>query len=134
MVKLAENDRVAFEAYQDRSIAEDGNISYSGININIGNGLDAKTGIFTAPKAGIYIIRYQDLSNNPWHLARLYLNGDLVTKQEGDHGQSSMFMEMLKLEKNDKVWINYKLIRKPQRHPFKVYPALRFFGYMLFSF
>ena len=34
MVKLEENDRVAFEAYQDRSIAKDGNIFYSGVDLD----------------------------------------------------------------------------------------------------
>ena len=49
---------VAFDAYRDESYVNGGEdyLTFSGCTVNIGNGMCPKTGEFTCPEPGLYLI------------------------------------------------------------------------------
>ena len=55
---------VIFSAYRNSGISSPGTITYSGTNVNIGNGLNIENGIFTAPKTGHYFFQFQALCDD----------------------------------------------------------------------
>ena len=56
--KINDLNKVFFNGYGTSSHGT-GTVRYSGVNANVGNGLDITTGIFTAPTQGFYFIQFQ---------------------------------------------------------------------------
>lgn len=54
-------------------------ITYNGLNVNEGNGMNANTGVFTAPKKGIYQFQFHAITNVVT-LTQVYLQVNGVTR------------------------------------------------------
>merc|ERR1712062_766480 len=53
------NEKVIFAAVRSSSgNLDSGTITYDSLTTNIGNGMDASTGIFTAPTSGLYMFTF----------------------------------------------------------------------------
>ncbi len=49
---------MAFDAYRDESYVNGGEdyLTFSGCNVNIGNGMNSKSGEFKCPEGGLYLL------------------------------------------------------------------------------
>ena len=71
---------VIFNAYRFDNISLPGTITYSGANVNLRNGLDPSTGIFTAPTPGFYFFQFQALAaNGKANFISIKHNGEMVS-------------------------------------------------------
>lgn len=51
--------KIHFDAYKTTGVSNVNNIvTYDGIHVNVGNGMDIRTGIFTALVAGVYLFNF----------------------------------------------------------------------------
>ena len=76
--------------------------------LNVGNAMDMTTGIFTAPKAGIYYFAYNGIKDAYAAATDLYLqlNGNNTAVAHATHNQGGMAMAVhatLKLQAGDKI-------------------------------
>ena len=70
---------VLFDAFQGQDHTTTGPITYSGVNAQLGKGMDTSGGTFTAPVSGIYYLRFQGLTDNGnSNLIKMKLNGKIV--------------------------------------------------------
>ncbi|XP_057377829.1 uncharacterized protein LOC130699601 [Daphnia carinata] len=112
--------------------------------VNIGNSMNLKTGIFTAPRDGIYFFSFNGLVsslpnvNESGHLGvSLFLNAIQVTKSYQYEDNVTMLSDRpltlqttLKLKANDRVWLQIGL--GPTNSLFDDYNGyVRFTGFML---
>ena len=58
------NEKVIFAAVRTSSgdMGSSGTITYDSLTTNIGNGMDASTGKFTAPTSGLYMFTFSGIS------------------------------------------------------------------------
>jgi hypothetical protein len=97
-------------------------IPFDLVRVNEGNAMDLTSGIFTAPRPGIYFfsfageVRILDNSSGTWFFSYLYLNGNqigtsFVQENKGPVDQyiPMSFQWTLNLKKGDQLWvqINY---------------------------
>ncbi len=56
---------VFFSAYRTTSCCNNRNtvITYNGLNVNVGSGMNISTGVFTAPRKGIYQFQFNGVTN-----------------------------------------------------------------------
>ena len=74
---------VIFNAYRHNNMSSPGTITYSGTNVNLGNGLNSATGIFTAPRSGFYFFQFQALSDDgEANFITIKHNGEAVSSYE----------------------------------------------------
>ena len=86
--------------------------------LNIGNAMDLTSGIFTAPRTGIYSFSFTGFVHIPASSHRLYiyvemhLNGNVTGKGHAAHEGSAYdqwpsysFQSTLDLQKADKIWL-----------------------------
>ena len=70
---------ILFDAFQTQYHTTTGPITYSGVNVQLGNGLNTSGDIFTAPVSGIYYLHFQGLiDNGDPNLINMKLNGKIV--------------------------------------------------------
>lgn len=108
MVK--KQDPIAFSAYRtsSQSVSKNEKVKFDNVWTNFGNGYDPNTGIFAAPRAGLYHITavIQSTSRSNFY-PRLYHNkvqvsGSYIT---GDGYKTGTFDVVFRLQKADKVYI-----------------------------
>lgn len=105
---MAKRTTVAFSAYtrNSQAITSYTNIKFEEVWTNIGNGYDSSTGIFTAPRQGVYHITAViiSVSGKRLHLHlrhnNKYTAGSYVT---GDGHKTGTFDVVFSLQKADKV-------------------------------
>ena len=78
-----EATKVAFDAYRTSPFEQNyAKITYSNTSINLGNGLNISSGIFTAPIAGYYFFIFQSKSENvDFAWATIYHNGEIASQE-----------------------------------------------------
>lgn len=59
---LLEDSEVIFNVNRQTSFKGSGIVTYSGIGVNLGNGMSASDGIFTAPVSGTYYFHFQGVA------------------------------------------------------------------------
>ncbi|CAC5425150.1 C1QL [Mytilus coruscus] len=107
--------RVAFYAYMsvDRGIdwfSLNKKIIYDKVNLNIGDGYDALTGVFTAPSSGTYIFNTVSVAYNKSYMTLLLkINGitaDIAFPDAYDHDDRSTAttVTIVMLQKGDQVY------------------------------
>ena len=72
---------VFFSAYRTTSWCNNPNtvITYNNLNVNEGNGMSTSTGVFTAPKKGIYQFQFNGITNIG-NLTQVFLQVNGITK------------------------------------------------------
>lgn len=107
---VTKRDPVAFSVYRtsSQSVSNNGKVKFDKVLTNVGNKYDPNTGIFTAPRAGLYHITAVILSpHGEDYYARLYHNkvsasGSYIT---GDGYKTGTFDVVFSLQKGDEVYI-----------------------------
>ncbi|KAK0067630.1 complement C1q-like protein 4 [Biomphalaria pfeifferi] len=86
-------------------------LKYQKINANLGNGYNSNTGIFTAPRAGVYTVYLNGRSQKDKELyMALYLNNNnqrimtIFTSANNKHGRTNN-SATLKLNKGDRLYV-----------------------------
>ena len=52
-------DKIAFDGFRSDSMSSPGTVNYSGSYVNEGLGLDVSTGLFVAPRKGLYAFHFR---------------------------------------------------------------------------
>ncbi|CAC5365377.1 unnamed protein product [Mytilus coruscus] len=110
---MAKRTSVAFSAYTTRqqAITSYTNVKFENVRTNIGNGYNPSTGIFTAPRQGVYHITAVVMSDHDKNLYlrekhnKKYTAGSLAT---GDGSKTGTFDIVLNLQKGDKVSVEIR--------------------------
>ena len=63
-MKTFKKDNVAFDGYRDDSMSSPGTVTYSGSYTNDGLGLDVSTGLFVAPRKGLYAFHFRAVTDD----------------------------------------------------------------------
>lgn len=109
---LKTRDVVAFSAYRIYSQTFTGsgkNFKFDKIRSNIGNGYDSSTGIFTAPRQGVYHFTAYAVSVSGKHFYfRLLHNSELTARSyvTGDGHKTGILDVILNLKKGDLVSVD----------------------------
>ena len=102
--------RIIFSAYKDGGIGYfSGDVTYTTLVENVGNGLDTRTGVFSCPQAGLYMFSFSGTTRNQEiaTYVRIYINGveDLVLYSQSDDDNRDCISHtwLSHLNINDKV-------------------------------
>ncbi|XP_076079018.1 complement C1q tumor necrosis factor-related protein 3-like [Mytilus galloprovincialis] len=103
-------DPVAFVAYRTRSqsLVNGTKVVFDKIWTNVGNGYQPSTGIFTAPRAGLYHLSAVAMSRNGNQLyVRLLHNGQSKSGSwvTGDGRKTGILNAVLSIQKGDEICI-----------------------------
>jgi hypothetical protein len=93
-------------------------IPFDSTVVNEGNAMDLTSGIFTAPRPGIYFFsfagtaRLYSSSSSSWFVCRLVLNGNLIGSSHVEEKTNPVdqwspvtLQSTLNLKKGDRVWV-----------------------------
>lgn len=106
---------VYFYVQKDKSQEGDGIVTFELTRLNVGGAMNAKTGIFTAPRNGIYSFAFTGLGHFPtksWNILRIDLmlngvevgRGATVSRDDGSFHTVSLH-STLELETGNQVWL-----------------------------
>jgi len=108
-VKSAESGIYFHVQIGNRSVPENGVLRYDHLTSNVGGGMNLKTGVFTAPKAGLYIFSFS-IGKNGFSIDYLSIFLRLNGKPIGYSGTSTGFFvawatlqPILKLKRGDRI-------------------------------
>ena len=105
--------RVAFTAgvTSGSSTWNSGTLVFDVVILNLGNGYNPSTGVFTSPVAGTYVFYVTAIEYNKQYLyADIVLNSVSKVKLVGDNTagyQTGTNMVVLNLQKGDSVWVKH---------------------------
>ena len=106
--------RVYFDVFRKEGQTAVGNIvTYQGVNVNVGDAMDYKEGIFTAPHDGVYMFSFTAVKiENSFDLRFLMQrNGVVVTttygSSEGDTSITLSMFVILQLNRGDRMTIQH---------------------------
>ncbi|CAC5358875.1 unnamed protein product [Mytilus coruscus] len=105
---VAKNDVIAFSAYRSasQSLSSGTIVHFDKVWTNIGNGYNPNTGIFTAPRTGLYHFTSVVMSGHNSIILRLFLNDSIKSMiYVFDEYDTSSFDVLLSLEKSDTILI-----------------------------
>jgi len=94
-------------------------VKFEDVRVNRGQGYDPSTGVFTAPRKGLYHISCLILGENG-HVVRNQLNKNdaLYTKGYSTKGvnTSSTISSLMEMKKGDRVFIKHRVSASQQIH------------------
>ena len=69
--------RIIFSAYKAEGGEFSGDVTYSTLVENVGNGLDIRTGVFSCPQSGLYMLSFSGSSvdRSTATYVQIYING-----------------------------------------------------------
>ena len=90
--------------------------------LNVGGAMNPSTGIFTAPRNGIYSFHFSGIAHYPpsssMSIVRvaLMLNGDIIGRSASDTNDNAAYFthslhSTLELKTGDKVWLNLDYVQ-----------------------
>ena len=108
------NEKVIFAAVRSSSgNLDSGTITYDSLTTNIGNGMDASTGKFTAPTSGLYMFTFSGISASKntaevtiqvWkNDSRIFVIDDEEDKKSGANERNIAYSWMFDLSMDDTV-------------------------------
>jgi hypothetical protein len=111
-LNLMKQSKICFDAASDQSFSLlNTPIPYTITTLNVGNGLNAQTGIFSAPQIGNYFLHWQGVQDDTQGLnVRIFMkkNGDKVVgtySYQTRHNQLSMSC-IQNLQIGDRIWVD----------------------------
>ena len=105
--------KVAFTAgvTSDSTTWNSGTLIFNSVILNVGNGYNPSTGIFTSPVAGTYVFYVTAVEySNQYLRVDIVLNSVSKVRTMGDSStsfQTGTNMVILNLQKGDSVWVRY---------------------------
>jgi len=109
LIGLENNYGVYFDAYRNEEYKSEGNLTYNGCNVNEGDAMNITTGIFTAPRKGIYQLTFHaNTVKGKDSLILIRHNGStLAGAFDTDNYKHNTLAQMVlvDLEVGDQVWI-----------------------------
>ena len=111
------NEKVIFAAVRTSSgdMGSSGTITYDSLTTNIGNGMDASTGKFTAPTSGLYMFTFSGISaskNTAEVTIRVKKNDSIIfliddeeDKKSGANERNIAYSWMFDLSMDDTVYL-----------------------------
>ena len=79
---LLDDTGVIFNANRDANFTGKGTVTYSGSEVNLGNGMKASEGIFNVPVTGVYYFHFQAVSDHKRTngvFTNIHLNGKRIS-------------------------------------------------------
>ncbi|XP_062586796.1 C1q-related factor-like [Saccostrea cucullata] len=134
--------QIAFYAYMSNNIqvntlSKHKIFVYDRVETNIGNGYDVKSGKFTVPESGVYVIHTTIVSyDRSWGVIELVKNGvvkDMALADSGSHDDrdSSSTLTILNLKKGDVVYTRVGPSHGGKYLESNVYARMSFSGFKL---
>ena len=111
------NEKVIFAAVRSSSgNLDSGTITYDSLTTNIGNGMDASTGKFTAPTSGLYMFTFSAVSANKntaevtiqvqKNGSRIFVIDDEEDQKSGADERNIAYSWMFDLSNGDTVYLS----------------------------
>ena len=101
-----------FYAQKNSSYGAQGPIPFEVAVVNIGDALDLKTGMFTAPVSGVYFFSFDAHSSSNEGRVHLHKNGVHVGESFGNNGHYRSLQlhlaSILQLDAGDKIQVNLR--------------------------
>ena len=100
--------RIIFSAYRQEGFTISGDVRYTTLVENVGNGLDISSGVFSCPQSGLYMLSFSGLTTNEGTDTDvgIYINGVSVlylTSSSYTRGDHISHTWLSYLNYNDKV-------------------------------
>ena len=100
--------RIIFSAYKATCCQFSGDVTYTNLVENVGNGLDIRNGVFRCPQTGLYMLSFSGKTyhGENWTNVQIYINGEeyfKIQSSTSEHHDHISHTWLSHLKVNDKV-------------------------------